>query len=75
MQIKKSGFLYLLLAKPFLVDVTRKLGLLLFIADRWFFGKLKQNKAETWLMQPFNQYGSYLVRDSKTMPGDYSLSI
>ena len=24
---------------------------------------------------PFNQYGSFLVRDSETMPGDYSLSL
>ena len=26
-------------------------------------------------MMPFNQYGSYLVRDHETTPGDYSLSV
>ena len=26
-------------------------------------------------MMPFNQYGSYLVRESETTPGDYSLSV
>ena len=26
-------------------------------------------------MQPFNSFGSYLVRDSKNTPGDYSISI
>ena len=26
-------------------------------------------------MMPFNQYASYLVRDSETTPGDYSLSV
>ena len=26
-------------------------------------------------MQPFNDYGSFLIRDSETTPGDYSLSI
>ena len=31
--------------------------------------------AERLLMQPFNSVGSYLVRDSETTPGDYSLSI
>ena len=32
-------------------------------------------EAEKLLMQPFNNYGSYLVRDSETTPGDFSLSI
>ena len=32
-------------------------------------------EAEKQLMQPFNTYGSYLVRDSETTPGDFSLSI
>ena len=31
--------------------------------------------AEKLLMQPFNNYGSYLVRDSESTPGGYSLSI
>ena len=32
-------------------------------------------EAEKQLMQPFNNFGSFLVRDSETTPGDYSLSI
>ena len=42
---------------------------------RWFFGKIKRVEAEKQLMQGFNNYGSYLVRDSETTPGDFSLSI
>ena len=42
---------------------------------RWYFGKIKRNDAEKQLMMSFNQYGSYLVRDSETTPGDYSLSV
>ena len=32
-------------------------------------------EVEKLLMQPFNSVGSYLIRDSETTPGDYSLSI
>ena len=32
-------------------------------------------EAEKLLMTSFNQYGSYLVRESETRPGEYSLSI
>ena len=32
-------------------------------------------EAEKQLMQQFNTFGSYLVRDSETTPGDFSLSI
>ena len=42
---------------------------------RWFFGKIKRVEAEKQLMQTFNTFGSYLVRDSETTPGDFSLSI
>ncbi len=31
--------------------------------------------AEKQLLMPFNDYGSYLIRDSETLPGDYSLSV
>jgi fyn-related kinase len=44
-------------------------------AEEWFFGKVKRIDAEKQLMQPFNDYGSFLVRDSETTAGDYSLSI
>ena len=42
---------------------------------RWFFGRVKRVEAEKQLMMPFNQVGSYLIRDSETTPGDFSLSI
>ena len=32
-------------------------------------------EAEKLLMNPFNNHGSYLVRDSEVVPGDFSLSI
>ena len=38
-------------------------------------GKVKRVEAEKLLMQSFNTFGSYLVRDSETTPGDYSLSV
>ena len=42
---------------------------------RWFFGKLKRVEAEKQLMMHYNRPGAFLVRDSETTPGDYSLSI
>ena len=42
---------------------------------RWFFGKIKRIDAEKQLMQNFNRQGSFLVRDSETTAGDYSLSV
>ena len=41
----------------------------------WFFGKVKRVEAEKQLMQSFNQCGSFLIRESETTPGDFSLSI
>jgi len=45
------------------------------LPPRWFFGKIKRVDAEKQLLMAFNQCGSYLVRDSETTPGDFSLSI
>lgn len=42
---------------------------------RWYFGNLKRIEAEKLLLQPFNNFGSYLVRESETTVGDYSLSV
>ena len=36
---------------------------------------IKRIEAEKQLMQSYNSYGSYLVRDSETTAGDYSLSL
>ena len=46
-----------------------------FVFFSWYFGAIKRIDAEKQLMQPFNNCGSFLVRNSKTSPGDFSLSI
>ena len=42
---------------------------------RWFFGSISHVEAEKLLMTSFNQYGSYLVRKSEAIPGDFSLAV
>ena len=42
---------------------------------RWFFEKTDKHLAERMLLQEPNQCGSFLVRESETVPGDFSLSI
>ena len=42
---------------------------------RWFFEKIDKNLAERMLLHESNQCGSFLVRESETIPGDFSLSI
>lgn len=44
-------------------------------AQDWFFGKIKRADAEKKLLLPGNPSGTFLIRDSETMPGNYSLSI
>ena len=46
-----------------------------FHCHSYFFGAIKRLDAENQLMQPVNEYGSYLVRYSETTPGDYSLAV
>ena len=41
----------------------------------WFFGAITRKHAENLLMQPFNDSGSFLIRNSESTSGDYSLSI
>ena len=36
---------------------------------------MKRDGAEKELMKPFNNYGSFLVRNSENIPGNYSISI
>ena len=43
--------------------------------QRWYFGRIKRVEAEKQLMMSFNQYVSYLVRESEITLGDFSLSI
>ena len=42
---------------------------------RWYFGKIKRVDAEKLLQLPVNQVGAFLIRDSETILGTYSLSI
>ena len=42
---------------------------------RWYFQGITRKHAEDLLMQPFNVTGSFLIRNSESTPGDYSLSI
>ena len=41
----------------------------------WYFGATTRKDAEKQLMQPFNVYGSFLIRNSDTSPGNYTLAI
>ncbi|XP_066532366.1 tyrosine-protein kinase fynb isoform X2 [Hoplias malabaricus] len=44
-------------------------------AEEWYFGKLGRKDADRQLLQVGNVRGSYLVRESETTTGAYSLSI
>lgn len=40
----------------------------------WYFSKISRNEAEQLLLSPPNQHGSFLIRDSESSKGEYSLS-
>ncbi len=42
---------------------------------RWFFGRIKRADAEKKLLQGGNQTGTFLIRESESQPGNYSLSV
>ncbi|XP_056651423.1 tyrosine-protein kinase Fgr [Monodelphis domestica] len=44
-------------------------------AEEWYFGKIGRKDAERQLMNPSNLQGTFLIRESETTPGAYSLSI
>nr|XP_039270595.1 tyrosine-protein kinase SRK2-like isoform X2 [Styela clava] len=44
-------------------------------AEVWFIRNTKRLEAERRLMMPVNVTGSFLVRESESKPGDYSLSV
>ena len=48
---------------------------LILLIYSWYFGTITRKHAENLLMQSFNDSGSFLVRNSESTPGDYSLSI
>ncbi|NWX95209.1 SRMS kinase, partial [Nothoprocta ornata] len=41
----------------------------------WYFGKMSRSEAEQLLLSPPNQHGSFLVRDSESSKGEFSLSV
>ncbi|NWV82757.1 SRMS kinase, partial [Dasyornis broadbenti] len=41
----------------------------------WYFSKISRNEAEQLLLSPPNQHGSFLIRDSESSKGEYSLSV
>nr|BAG55494.1 protein tyrosine kinase [Monosiga ovata] len=41
----------------------------------WFFGKIARSKAEKFLNDPRCHHGSFLIRESESSPGQYSLSL
>lgn len=42
------------------------------IFSRWYFGKMGRKDAERLLLNPGNQRGIFLVRESETTKGNYS---
>ncbi|KAI4890508.1 hypothetical protein NFI96_011445, partial [Prochilodus magdalenae] len=44
-------------------------------AEEWYFGKMGRKDAERLLLQPGIQRGTFLMRESETTKGAYSLSI
>ena len=41
----------------------------------WFFGRIKRADAEKKLLGVGNQAGTFLIRESESQPGNYSLSV
>eukprot|EP00038_Savillea_parva_P008404 m.176720 g.176720 ORF g.176720 m.176720 type:complete len:669 (+) comp14224_c0_seq1:86-2092(+) len=44
-------------------------------SEPWFFGKITRSKAEKLLMNPMRKHGCFLIRESESAPGQYSLSM
>ncbi|KAM3594013.1 uncharacterized protein V6R79_000669 [Siganus canaliculatus] len=43
--------------------------------EAWFFKNISRNDAMRFLLAPGNTQGSFLIRESETSPGSYSLSV
>ncbi|XP_065590745.1 tyrosine-protein kinase FRK [Cyrtonyx montezumae] len=44
-------------------------------AEPWFFGPIKRADAERQLLYPGNRAGAFLIRESESLKGEYSLSV
>ncbi|XP_029893685.1 tyrosine-protein kinase FRK [Aquila chrysaetos chrysaetos] len=44
-------------------------------AEPWFFGPIKRADAERQLSYPGNEAGAFLIRESESLKGEYSLSV
>jgi fyn-related kinase len=44
-------------------------------SEAWFFGKITRGKAEKLLLNPMRKHGAFLIRESESEPGAYSLSM
>lgn len=44
-------------------------------AEPWFFGAIKRADAEKQLLYPENQEGAFLIRESESQKGEFSLSV
>ncbi|XP_062981811.1 tyrosine-protein kinase FRK isoform X1 [Elgaria multicarinata webbii] len=44
-------------------------------AEAWFFGAMKRADAEKQLLYPDNQAGAFLIRESESQKGEFSLSV
>ncbi|TKS76906.1 Tyrosine-protein kinase HCK [Collichthys lucidus] len=56
-------------------DLGFKKGDKLKILEEWFFKGVSRKDAERQLLAPGNKVGSYMIRDSETTKGSYSLSV
>eukprot|EP00043_Microstomoeca_roanoka_P027399 m.14410 g.14410 ORF g.14410 m.14410 type:complete len:623 (-) comp7608_c0_seq1:271-2139(-) len=44
-------------------------------SEPWFFGPITRSKAEKLLASPLRKHGTFLIRESESAPGTYSLSM
>uniref|UniRef100_A0A8D0G6C3 Tyrosine-protein kinase n=1 Tax=Sphenodon punctatus TaxID=8508 RepID=A0A8D0G6C3_SPHPU len=44
-------------------------------SSNWYFSGITRNEAQLLLVSPPNCHGSFLIRDSESSPGEYSLSV
>merc|ERR1719506_2885531 len=44
-------------------------------SEKWFFGNITRAKADKLLLNPMRKHGCFLIRESESMPGQFSLSM